>query len=133
MQELDLICDEGMTSLKLKHRGPTDSTIKIESLRVRVSCSDCVAELEVESSSWSSFADLFLPIDDESSWSKAWVSNSGEWKLLIQRDEHGQHTIVSELDSLLDYHPWKLITRFDLSGDRLLDTAKSVRSFIGQT
>lgn len=114
-------------------RCPTDPTCRIECLRVRVSGTDCVAELQVDSRSWDTFADLFAPIGDKTPWSKAWISDAGEWKVVIQRDDDARHTIVSELDSLLDYHPWKLTTHFYLSGDRLVETGDAIREFLGQT
>lgn len=133
MEALDIICDEGMSSLQLKWRCPSDQSVKVETVRVRVACSDCVAELDVESNNWQAFADLFSPMGDTPPWSQAWISDSGEWKLVVQRDETGRHTVISELDSLLDYHPWKLSTEFHLSGERLEKAGQAIQEFIGQS
>ena len=129
MEHYDFICDEGFTSLRLLQRSPFDAARPLKGFRVHVRCTDCVAALDVEAENWAGFVRLFTH-DYGSCGSAAWISPAGEWKLHIEREDDGNFTITSELDSQLDYHRWVLQTRFKMSPKCFAATCSGVFEFL---
>lgn len=129
MEHYDFVCDEGLTSLRILQRNPRDSAQPLESLRVHVRCTDCVAALDVDADNWAGFVRLFTH-DYESCGSAAWLSPAGEWKLHLEADG-GAVVVTSVLDSLLNDHRWVVQTRFKMSADRFRATSRDLLEFLG--
>lgn len=130
MEQFDFVCDEDLVSLRILQRNPADLTVPIERIRVQVLCSDCVAGLDVDAVTWAGFVKLFEH-DYADQKSKGWLAPAGEWKLMIEKDDDGVFTFLSELDSLHDFHRWKLQTTFRMSNERFRRTAAGVLEFMG--
>ena len=130
MEQFDFVCDEDLVSLRILQRNPADLAAPVEQIRVHILCSDCVAGLDVDAVAWAGFVALFEHdyVDQRSG---GWLSPAGEWKLMIEKDDHGVFTFLSELDSLHDFHRWKLATTFKMSQQRFRQTAAGVLEFMG--
>jgi len=130
MEQFDFTCDEGLTSLRMLQRNPGDLTVQVEQIRVHVMCSDCVAGIDVDADNWRDFLELFEH-DYGDLRSRGWLAPAGEWKLMIEKGEDGVFIFSSEIDSLHDYHRWKLHTTFKMSESRFRQTAAAVHEFVG--
>ena len=130
MNQVDFVCDDGTTSLLLLCRNPGDLSAPAESIRLRVQCSDCVADLTVDAHSFAGFLDMFdnppAIVED----SQQWVASAGEWRLTIDRIAKG-FRFTSQIDSLLDIHRWKLETSFEMNETCFNKLQIDVRQFIG--
>jgi len=130
MEHYDFICDEGLTSLRLVQRAPSDVNQPLERMRVHIRCTDCVAGIDVDADWWGGFVRLFKHnyVDCGSA---AWIAPGGEWMLRVERDDQSVFSITSEIDSLLEHHRWTLRSQFRMSDDRFQATCQEVLDFIG--
>ena len=89
--------DEGLTSLRLLQRTPSDVEQPLPRMRIHVRCSDCVAGIDVDADSWGGFARLFNH-DFNDFESAAWIAPAGEWKLQVENGDDSVYSITSEIE-----------------------------------